>query len=253
MFSQKDQIIIGGTGGINMELIRLIGILIIVIGFVLKLDTIAVVLIAGLATAMVSGISFTEFLSLLGEAFVSNRLVSIFFLTLPMIGLVERYGLRQQATKLISGIKGLTPGRFLSIYMFARELAGFFSVRVYGHPQFIRPLVEPMSQSSVRAKYGEPTPKLREKIKARSAAMENLGNFFAQNTFVAGSGVLLIAGTMESLGYQVSAVSVAQASIPVALIALVFVLLSNYLLDRKIDRAYKGKEPHVPKESEREA
>ena len=64
-----------------MEWIKLIGILVILVGFLLKLDTIAVVLIAGLATALVSGIDFTDFLSMLGKAFVDNRLVTLFLLT----------------------------------------------------------------------------------------------------------------------------------------------------------------------------
>ena len=92
-------------------MIKLIGIVIILLGFILKLDTIAVVIIAGLSTALVSGISIVEFLELLGSAFVNNRLVTIFFLTLPMIGLSERFGLRQRAVYLIEKIKGLTPGR----------------------------------------------------------------------------------------------------------------------------------------------
>ncbi len=76
-----------------MEWIKLIGILVILVGFLLKLDTIAVVLIAGLATALVSGIDFTDFLSMLGKAFVDNRLVTLFLLTLPMVGISERFGL----------------------------------------------------------------------------------------------------------------------------------------------------------------
>lgn len=103
-----------------MEWIKLIGILVILVGFLLKLDTIAVVLIAGLATALVSGIDFTDFLSMLGKAFVDNRLVTLFLLTLPMVGISERFGLKQQAVVLIEKIKGLTPGKFLSLYLFIR-------------------------------------------------------------------------------------------------------------------------------------
>lgn len=231
-----------------MEYIKLIGILIILIGFIFKIDTIAVVILAGLATALVSGLSLFEFLTLLGEAFVSNRLVTLFFLTLPMIGLTERFGLRQQATHIIEGIKGLTTGRFMSLYMFIRELAGFFSIRIQGHTQFVRPLIEPMAQASAESKYGEHDDDTQEKIKARSAAMENLGNFFAQNTFIAASGVLLIAGTLESLGYDVSAVAIAQASLPVAFIALVIVIVSNILFDRKLDKKYNS---HTHREGEK--
>lgn len=225
-----------------MEWIKLIGILVILVGFLLKLDTIAVVLIAGLATALVSGIDFTDFLSMLGKAFVDNRLVTLFLLTLPMVGISERFGLKQQAVVLIEKIKGLTPGKFLSLYLFIRELAGFFSIRIQGHTQFIRPIVNPMAQAAAENKYGELEEADQEKIKARAAANENYGNFFAQNTFVAASGVLLITETLKSLGYDVAASAIAQASIPIALIVLVIATLSNLAFDRKMSKKYGEKE-----------
>ena len=228
-----------------MEWIKLIGILVILVGFLLKLDTIAVVLIAGLATALVSGIDFTDFLSMLGKAFVDNRLVTLFLLTLPMVGISERFGLKQQAVVLIEKIKGLTPGKFLSLYLFIRELAGFFSIRIQGHTQFIRPIVNPMAQAAAENKYGELEEADQEKIKARAAANENYGNFFAQNTFVAASGVLLITGTLKSLGYDVAASAIAQASIPIALIVLVIATLSNLAFDRKMSKKYGEKEEKV--------
>lgn len=224
-----------------MELIKLIGILIIVVGFVLKFDTIAVVLISALVTALVSGIAFTEFLGILGEAFVNNRMVTLFLLTLPMIGLSERFGLRQVAVKVIEKLRGLTTGRFLIIYLLIRELAGFFSIRIQGQTQFIRPIVNPMAQASAENKFGEISEADQEKIKARSAATENFGNFFAQNTFIAASGVLLIVGTMDSLGYKVSAGSVSKASIPIALVILLVVAIYQLLFDRKMAKKYKEK------------
>ncbi|UJF15207.1 DUF969 domain-containing protein [Jeotgalibaca sp. MA1X17-3] len=230
-----------------MEWIRLIGIVIIVIGFVLKLDTIAVVLIAALVTGLVSGISFMEILAILGEAFVNNRLVTLFFLTLPMIGLSEHFGLKSQATNLIKKMKSLTSGRMLTLYQFIRELAAFFSIRVQGQTQFVRPIVDPMVQAASKLKYDHVEEEDVEILKAKSAASENIGNFFAQNTFIASSGTLLIAGTMESLGYDISPVAVAQASIPIALIALALAATNNYLLDKRLDRKY-GKRNHSKKE-----
>ncbi|WP_312498569.1 DUF969 domain-containing protein [Enterococcus sp.] len=225
-----------------MEWIKLIGILVILIGFLLKLDTIAVVIIAGFVTALVSGISVTDFLTMLGEAFINNRLVTLFLLTLPMVGLSERFGLKQQAVILIEKIKGLTPGKFLSLYLFIREVAGFFSIRIQGHTQFIRPIVNPMAQAAAENKFGEIDEKDQEKIKARAAANENFGNFFAQNTFVAASGVLLIVGTLKSLGYDVAASAVSQASLPIALIVLVIATASNLLFDRSLAKKYGKKE-----------
>lgn len=230
-----------------MEWIRLIGIVIIVIGFVLKLDTIAVVLIAALVTGLVSGISLMEILAILGEAFVNNRLVTLFFLTLPMIGLSEHFGLKSQATNLIKKMKSLTSGRMLTLYQFIRELAAFFSIRVQGQTQFVRPIVDPMVQAASKLKYDHVEEEDVEILKAKSAASENIGNFFAQNTFIASSGTLLIAGTMESLGYDISPVAVAQASIPIALIALALAAINNYILDKKLDRKY-GKRDQSKKE-----
>lgn len=62
-----------------MEWIKLIGIVIIVLGFILKFDTIATVVMAGLVTALVSGISLMDFLEILGKEFQNQRVMSIFF------------------------------------------------------------------------------------------------------------------------------------------------------------------------------
>ncbi|OYQ65890.1 DUF969 domain-containing protein [Aerococcus sp. 1KP-2016] len=222
-----------------MSYLPLIGILIIIVGFAMKLDTIAVVVLAGLVTALVSGISISEFLVMLGEGFVKNRLVTIFILTLPMIGLAETYGLKHQAVRLINKMKGMTTGSFLTLYLFLRELAGFLSIRIGGHPQFVRPLVQPMAEAAAIAKNGEIDDASKEKIKAQSASVENIGNFYAQNTFVASAGTLLISGTLESLGYEVLAVEVARASIPVAIITFVITAIYNYSFDKRLNHKYQ--------------
>ena len=51
-----------------MEWIKLIGILIIIIGFILKFDTIAIILIATVVTGLVAGMDIVEVLSTLGKA-----------------------------------------------------------------------------------------------------------------------------------------------------------------------------------------
>ncbi|NCA41929.1 DUF969 family protein, partial [Streptococcus equi] len=107
-----------------MEWIKLIGILIIIIGFILKFDTIAIILIAAVVTGLVAGMDIVEVLSTLGKAFVDQRLVTLFMLTLPMVGLIERFGLKQQASKLISNVKKITTGRLLTLYLIIREIAG---------------------------------------------------------------------------------------------------------------------------------
>lgn len=221
-----------------MNYLPLIGIAIIVIGFAFKVNTIAVVIFAGLVTGLVSGISLAEVLALLGEGFINNRLVTLFVMTLTMIGISESYGLKEQAIRLINKMRGLTVGRFLSLYLLIREVSGGFSLRLGGHPQFVRPLVEPMAQASAVAQYGNLSKQDEERIKAQAAAMDNMGNFYAQNTFLGAAGTLLIAGTLESLGYDAPQGRIAFASLAVAGITFILGVLYNYWLDKQLDRRY---------------
>ena len=65
----------------------LIGILIVIIGFALKLDSIAVIIISGLVTGFAANMDLNEILTILGQTFVNQRLITIFILTLPVIGI----------------------------------------------------------------------------------------------------------------------------------------------------------------------
>ena len=229
-----------------MEWLKLIGIVIIIVGFLLKIDTIAVVLIAAIVTGLVSGMDFTDILSTLGKAFTDNRLVTLFLLTLPMVGLIERFGLKQQASKLIGKINNVTSGRLMTVYLGVRELAGLASIRIGGHPQFVRPLINPMVQGALRTRFKLNNKQVDDKdvelIKAQTSAMENYGNFFGQNLFVGGAGVLLMVGTFKSLKIDVDAVDLELASVPIAIITLVIVWWNNIGIDRYFQRKYEQEE-----------
>ena len=229
---------------------QLIGILVIVIGFILKWDTIAVVLSAGVLTGLLGDMSIVEILDTLGSTFTSQRSMALFLLILPIIGLCERYGLKERATHLIQKFKGMSAGRIATLYLFIRELTIATGIKL-GHAEFVRPLIEPMAQGAAiskygkldeSSKYGKLDESIEEDIKAMSAAADNVGNFFAQNIFIANSGVLLIVGTLEELGYSIDALAVAQAAIPIAIIALIFGFIQNSFLDKKIAKYYAKKE-----------
>lgn len=220
---------------------KLIGVLIIIVGFLLKMDTIAVVLLAGIVTGLVGGLDFNEILKTLGEAFIANRYMSLFLVTLPVIGILERYGLKERAAELIKSIKAATPGKVLTAYALVRELAAAFSLRLGGHVQFIRPLVFPMAEGAARNKYGQVDEESIEEIKGYSASSENFANFFGQNVFVAAGGVLLIVGTLSELGIEVTPLAVSKASIPIAVIAFIFAAIYYNLFDRRLTRRLENK------------
>ena len=219
----------------------LIGILIVIIGFALKFDSIAVIIISAIATGLAAHMDINEILTVLGETFVNQRLMTIFILTLPVVGICERYGLKQKAIQLISNVKNLSTGKLLTLYCLIRQLCGAASLRIGGHPQFVRPLINPMAQGAAISKHGKIDKKTEDKIKAASAAAENYGNFYGQNLFLASSGVLLVANSLTDLGYNATGIDVAKASIPIAIVAFVFVLIQNMLFDKKMDKLYGTK------------
>ena len=218
-----------------MEILKLIGVVIVIIGFAIKFDTIATVVIAGLATGLVAGMTPMEIFDTLGKSFISNRTATLLVLTLPVIGVCERYGLKEKAIDFIRSIKNATTGRVILIYQAIRTLAAAFSVRLGGHPQFVRPVVVPMAEGAA-SKYGEVTPEVSDVIRGASAAAENYGNFYAQNCFMGASGTLLIVATLVEQGFDVSAVQIATWSIPIAVTSVLVGIVRNLMLDKKIEK-----------------
>ena len=223
-----------------MEALKLIGVLIVIVGFVLKLDTLAVVVVAGLATGLVAGMSPIAILETLGSAFITNRTATRFVLTLPVIGLCERNGLKDKAVDFIMSLKNATTGMLISIYQAIRTVASAFSLRIGGHPQFVRPLINPMAQAAAIARFGEVDDKTEDEIKGMAAGAENYGNFFAQNCFMGSSGTLLIVSTLTEQGYEVSALQIAGQSVPIAVVSVIVGVIYALIRDRMMKMRYAG-------------
>ena len=224
-----------------MEMLKLVGILVVIVGFILKFDTMATVVAAGLVTGLVAGMSPMEILTTLGDAFLSNRTATLFVLTLAAIGLCERNGLKDKAVDLVRMMKSATTGRVLALWQVIRTMASAFSLRIGGHPQFIRPLINPMAQGAAVARFGKIAPEDEDKIKGLAAATENYGNFFAQNCFMGSSGTLLIVSTLNEQGYQVDALQIAGQAVPIAVISVVIGVLWGLLFDVAMKRRYGTK------------
>ena len=89
-----------------MELLKLLGIVIVIAGFALKLDSILVILVAAVVTALVGGLGPVTLLETLGSTFVANRSMAIFIIVMLVTGTLERNGLREAAAALIGKFKG---------------------------------------------------------------------------------------------------------------------------------------------------
>ena len=222
-----------------MEILKLLGILIVVVGFILKLDSILIIMVAAIVTALVSGIDVVTFLQTLGSSFVSNRSMCTFIIVLVLTGTLERNGLKQAAADLMAKFKNASAGLIIGIYGIIRLIFGAFNISV-GGASFIRPIVMPMAQAIVE-KDGHPiAEEYLEQLKGMSSAMDNVAWFFGQVLFVGTSGMLLVQSTLADLGYQVELIDLASVQIPVALIATACAIVYYFLKDKKLAKKYAG-------------
>ncbi|MCR4956665.1 MAG: DUF969 domain-containing protein [Lachnospiraceae bacterium] len=225
-----------------MEYLKLVGVLIVILGFTLKLDSILIIFLALIVTGFAGGLGLDGLLEAIGTNFVANRSMAIFIPILLITGVLERNGLREAATDLIKKVKGATAGKVVVAYGVMRAIFGAFNVGFGGVAGFVRPVVLPMAEAAVKNQGHEAKEEHIEDIKGMSSAMENITWFFFQVLFVGGAGGVLVQSTLASLGYEVELIELAAAEIPVAIVALVAVCVVTFVKDKKISKKYYGTE-----------
>ncbi|MGH2898138.1 MAG: 5-oxoproline transporter, DUF969 family subunit, partial [Solirubrobacteraceae bacterium] len=114
----------------------LLGVAVVVAGFALKRNPMLVVVTGGVVSGLAAGKSPGELLELLGTSFVNSRSLLLFTLILPVIGVLERAGLRERARAWILGFTRLTAARLLIAYLAVRQLLAMVGLtHIAGHPQ----------------------------------------------------------------------------------------------------------------------
>jgi len=217
----------------------LLGIAVVVLGFGLRVNPLLVIVAAAGATGWAAGFSPVHIIAVFGKAFADNRLVSVVFLVLPVIGILERNGLQERARTVIARLKGATAGRLLLSYFLLRQLFAALGVPFGGQAQIVRPLLAPMVEGA--AEGGAPlTPKQRFWLRAHAAAADNIGAFFGEDIFFAFGSVLLIKGFLEGFGIRVEPFALSRWAIPTAIAAALIHGTRLVLIDRKLKRGAKA-------------
>ena len=218
-------------------MIKLIGILIVAFGFALRFNTLLVVMAAGIVTGLVAGMSFNEVIALFGKYFVESRYVTVtVVLVLPVMGLLERHGLKERAETLIRKAKAATAGRVILLYTAVRQISISLGVSIGGHAGMVRPLVAPLAEGAARTGHRELPEKTVELIRAHAAAADNVGNFFGEDVFIAVGAVVLMKGFFDAQKIEVSVWAMALWGIPTALVAFAAMWWRTRVLDRRIAR-----------------
>ena len=215
----------------------LIGIALVVVGFALKLNPMLVVTAAAIVTGLIAGMGPVEVIETFGKAFNDNRIIAIVWIVLPVIGLLERFGLQQRAAAVIRSLRNATTGRLLIIYLLYRQLTASIGLHsTAGHPQTVRPLVAPMALAAAEKQHGTLSEAEAEEVKAYAAATDNVGLFFGEDIFFAIGSIVLIQATLATYGYDLAPLELALWAIPTAIAAFVIHSFRMLMLDRRLGR-----------------
>ena len=221
-------------------MIVLWGVAVVIVGFAIRLNPLLVVVAAALITGFLAGIPPLHLVAMLGKAFNDNRLVSAAYLVLPLVGVLERAGIREQAARLVERLKGLSVGRLLIGYLAFREVTTAIGlVSIAGQAQTIRPIVAPMAETAA-AREGELDEETRQAVRAMSAATDNVAVFFSEDIFVAIGSVLLMVSFFASNGMPMDALTISLWAIPTAIVAFAVQAVRLLLFDRRLKRGRRA-------------
>lgn len=214
----------------------LLAVAIVVIGFALRLNAMLVVAVAGIAAGLIAGMSPVKLIETFGTGFASSRSVTVFIVVLPVIGLLERHGLMQQAGLLMSKMKSMTAGKLLAVYLAVRQITAAVGLSSIGGPaQAVRPLVVPMAEAAARRTHPRYTRKMREKLRSYASSADTIGLFFGEDVFIAIGSILLITGFVDATyNLKLEALQIALWAIPTAICAFLIHAPRLWLLDRKL-------------------
>ena len=220
----------------------LIGVAVIVAGFVLRFNPMLIVAAAAIATGLAAGFTPQHILAAIGTGFVKTRNIPlIILLPLAVIGLLERHGLRERAQLWIGNIMAATAGRLLIVYLLVRELTAAVGLTgLGGHPQMVRPLIAPMAEGATENRFGKLPDAIRFRLRAFAAATDNVGLFFGEDIFVAFGAIVLMVTLLKEAGVSVEPIHVALWGIPTAICAFIVHGFRLYLLDRWLERELGG-------------
>jgi uncharacterized membrane protein len=225
------------------QYLPLIGILVLVLGFAFRFNPMLVVPAAALSTGLLAGLGPDEVIAKLGKAFNDSRAIIIPWVVLPVIGLLERYGLQQRARAVIVRFQAATVGRLLILYLFYRQLISAIGLHATaGHPQTVRPLVAPMALGAAE-RQDVLDDADRQRIKAMTAGTDNVGLFFGEDIFIAIGSIVLIQQTLEAYQIVLRPLELAFWAIPTAIAAFLIHSARLLMLDRSLARRAAARKP----------
>jgi len=223
-------------GSAHGDMLTLLGVVVVVFGFLLRFNPLLVIAAAVFVTGWTGHLTLSQTIAALGHAFNQSRLVSVAFLVLPVIGVLERAGLQERARIAISKIRAATAGRLLLLYLFIRQISIALGLQLNGQAAMVRPLIAPMAEGAAETQTGSISEDSRLLIRSYAAATDNVGAFFGEDIFVAIGSILIIKSILDQAGFPVQPLQLSLWAIPTAILAFLIHGARLLLLDRRLAR-----------------
>jgi uncharacterized membrane protein len=94
-----------------------------------------------------------------------------------------------------------------------------------------------MALAAAEKEHGELDEETSDRVKAMSAATDNVGLFFGEDIFIAISSILLIQGALKAYGIQLTPFELSVWAIPSAICAFLIQATRLLLLDRRLRKS----------------
>jgi uncharacterized membrane protein len=214
-------------------MIALIGLPILILGFLLRLNPLLIVVAAALATGLAAGVDPLAVVAAFGKAFNDARPILLPWLVLPVIGLLERHGLQARGRAFIERARGATLPRLLTGYLAFRQItAGLGLISIAGPAQTVRPLLAPMAEAAAQPRDEAEA----EQVKAIAAATDTVGLFFGEDMFLAIGSILLMQGLLATQGIALTPLQLSVWAIPPAIAAFLIHAVRLWRFGRSLKR-----------------
>lgn len=224
--------------GTAVNLWPLIGVVVIIAGFILRLNPMLMVIVVVVTTGFAASVSTEQTLTAIRTGIIKIwALPLIILLPLAVAGLLERHGLCEYIQNWIACIQSATVDRLLIIYLAIRELTAAAGLTgLGGHPQMVYPLLTPMAEGAAENRLGKLPAPVCERLLAFCIVADNVGLFFGEDIFVAFGAITLVHTSLLGSGIDVGPLHIAMWGIPTAVYAFLIHSVRLKCLDSWLTR-----------------
>ncbi|EPS8495058.1 5-oxoproline transporter, DUF969 family subunit [Yersinia enterocolitica] len=199
----------------------LIGLAVLIFGFALRFNPLLVITAAGITPSIFYGVDISELISEIGKSFSNSRYMGLVWLSLPLVAMLEKQGLRIEVRNLVKRIKSASVGRVLFLYLLIRQFTTAIGLAsLGGQAQIVRPILVPMLEFLSSRSGKELDDDIKDTLRAKAASVDNVGAFFGECLFIGMPAILLIKSFLANYAVYLDPFNIIIWAIPTGIVSL---------------------------------